>query len=83
VRARVGPRTKVVIAVHMSGLPCDMDAFARIASDTSVAIIEDCAQAHGGRLGGQLLGGLGKAAGLRYERVKTDDHRRWWLCYHQ
>lgn len=70
VRACIGPRTKVVIAVHMSGLPCDLDAFARISADTGVAILEDCAQAHGGRYRGTLLGGLGKAAGFSMNESK-------------
>ncbi|MDA0336338.1 MAG: DegT/DnrJ/EryC1/StrS family aminotransferase [bacterium] len=70
VRDLIGPRTKVVIAVHMSGLPCDMDAFARLAHDTGVTILEDCAQAHGGRLGGRLLGGLGTAAGFSMNESK-------------
>ena len=70
VRARIGPRTKVVIAVHMSGLPCDMKEFARIAADTGVTILEDCAQGHGGRYHGKLLGGLGKAAGFSMNESK-------------
>ncbi len=70
VRARIGPRTKVIIAVHMSGLPCDMAQFTRIATDTGVIILEDCAQAHGGRYGDTLVGGLGKAAGFSMNESK-------------
>lgn len=70
VRRKITPRTKVVIAVHMSGLPCDMDAFARIAADTGVTILEDCAQAHGGRYKGRWLGSLAKAAGFSMNESK-------------
>ena len=61
-RARVTPRTKVVIAVHMSGLPCDMDAFLAIKEEYGVKILEDCAQGHGGTYKGKWLGTLGDAA---------------------
>ncbi len=70
VRSAIGPRTKVVIAVHMSGLPCDMGAFELLAADTGVTILEDCAQGHGGRYRGKLLGGLGKAAGFSMNESK-------------
>jgi perosamine synthetase len=70
VRSCIGPRTKVVIAVHMSGLPCDMDDFVQIEADTGVTILEDCAQAHGARYQGKLLGGLGKAAGFSMNESK-------------
>ena len=70
VRQQIGPRTKAVVAVHMSGLPCDMDVFAAIARETGVAILEDCAQAHGGRYKGKLLGSIGRAAGFSMNESK-------------
>jgi perosamine synthetase len=70
VRQRITPRTRVVITVHMSGLPCDMDAFAQIRSDTGVRLLEDCAQAHGGRYRGRWLGSIGDAAGFSMNESK-------------
>ena len=70
VRERITPRTRAVIAVHMSGLPCDMDAFAQISRDTGVKILEDCAQAHGGSYGGKTLGSIGHAAGFSMNESK-------------
>ena len=67
---RITPRTRVVIAVHMSGLPCDMAAFAQLRQDTGVEILEDCAQAHGGRFQGKALGSLGRAAGFSMNESK-------------
>ena len=69
-RARVTPRTKVVIAVHMSGLPCDMDAFLAIKEEYGVKILEDCAQGHGGTYKGKWLGTLGDAAGFSMNESK-------------
>ncbi|MFC1525623.1 DegT/DnrJ/EryC1/StrS family aminotransferase [Candidatus Latescibacterota bacterium] len=70
VRERITDRTKVVIAVHMSGLPCDLDAFARLSQDTGVRILEDCAQAHGGSYKGKALGSVGHAAGFSMNESK-------------
>ena len=59
-----------VITVHMSGPPCDMEAFAAIGRDTGVKILEDCAQAHGGSYAGRRLGSIGCAAGFSMNESK-------------
>ena len=69
-RARITDRTKAIITVHMSGLPCDMDAFKQISEETGVKLLEDCAQAHGGQYGGQILGSIGHAAGFSMNESK-------------
>jgi len=69
-RARITGRTKVIITVHMAGLPCDMDAFLRISAETGVKLLEDCAQAHGGKYRGRFLGTLGHAAGFSMNESK-------------
>lgn len=61
IRAKVTPKTKAIIAVHLYGQMCDMDAIAEIASDNNLIIIEDAAQAHGARLNGRLVGSWGTA----------------------
>jgi len=70
VRERISNRTGAVIAVHMSGLPCDMDTFMNISQETGVKILEDCAQAHGGRYKGRFLGTIGHAAGFSMNESK-------------
>ena len=69
-RARITDRTKVIITVHMSGLPCDMDLFMQISKETGVKILEDCAQAHGGKYKGRLLGSIGHASGFSMNESK-------------
>jgi dTDP-4-amino-4,6-dideoxygalactose transaminase len=49
VAALIGPRTKAVIAVHMFGYPVDWGALEWACADAGVALIEDCAEAAGGR----------------------------------
>lgn len=44
---RITPRTRAVIGVHLYGQPFDIQAVQQICEDRSIALIEDCAQAHG------------------------------------
>ena len=52
-------RTRVIIAVHFAGWPCDMDPILNLALRHNLRIIEDCAQAHGARYRGRSVGSLG------------------------
>jgi len=59
VRRLISPRTKAIIAVHLAGWPCDMDAILELARAHSIYVIEDCAQAHGATYKGRRVGGIG------------------------
>ena len=69
--ARISRRTKAIVPVHLYGHPCDMDAIARIARRHRLAVIEDCAQAIGSRLGGRRVGGFGDTAALSFYPSKN------------
>jgi dTDP-4-amino-4,6-dideoxygalactose transaminase len=56
---KITPRTRAVIPVHLAGWPCDMDAIMALASANNLAVIEDCAQAHGAMVGGRSVGSIG------------------------
>ena len=64
-------RTRAVIPVHLYGHPCDMAAIGRIARRHRLAVIEDCAQAIGARIGGRRVGGFGDAAALSFYPSKN------------
>jgi dTDP-4-amino-4,6-dideoxygalactose transaminase len=55
----VSPATRAVIPVHLAGWPCDMPGFTSLAVDLGIAIIEDCAQAHGAKIDGRSVGTFG------------------------
>ncbi|WP_278444584.1 DegT/DnrJ/EryC1/StrS family aminotransferase [Stutzerimonas kunmingensis] len=59
IRAVLTPRTRAVICVHLAGWPCDMDPIMALAADHDLKVIEDCAQAHGARYRGRLVGSIG------------------------
>lgn len=54
-------RTRAVIPVHLGGWPCDMTAIMELASRHGFVVIEDCAQAHGARVGERSVGTIGHA----------------------
>jgi dTDP-4-amino-4,6-dideoxygalactose transaminase len=58
-RAVLTGKTRAIIPVHLAGWPCDMPGFQSLAAETGVAIIEDCAQAHGATIDGRNVGTFG------------------------
>ncbi len=59
-------QTRAAIVVHLAGWPCDMLAIMEWAGTHGVLIIEDCAQAHGARVGRTHVGSFGHAAAFSF-----------------
>lgn len=59
IRARVTPRTKAIIVVHIFGQAADMDPIMEIARQHNLIVIEDCAQIPYGKYKGRTVGTLG------------------------
>jgi perosamine synthetase len=66
VEAKITPRTRAIMAVHLFGNPCDMDALQAIADRHGVALIEDCCQAHFAESRGRIVGTIGDIAGFSF-----------------
>ncbi|MBE0471944.1 MAG: DegT/DnrJ/EryC1/StrS family aminotransferase [Methyloprofundus sp.] len=66
IRKRITLNTKVIIAVHLYGHPCDMDALQDIAKQHRLYIIEDCAQSHGAEYKGRKVGSIGDIAAFSF-----------------
>lgn len=64
-------RTKAVLAVHLYGMPANMDAINLLASENGLDVIEDAAQAHGARWRGRRVGSLSTAAGFSFYPSKN------------
>lgn len=57
--ARITPRTKVLIVVHLYGLVADMDPILSLAKKKGLLVVEDAAQSIGARYKGRRSGTLG------------------------
>lgn len=55
----LSPRTRGIVCVHLAGWPCDMDPIMALAREHELSVIEDCAQAHGARYKGRIVGSIG------------------------
>lgn len=71
VEAAVTSRTAAILPVHLYGQPADMEALVRIAERHSLAIVEDCCQAHLATCGGRPIGSFGAAAAYSFYPTKN------------
>lgn len=62
VAARVTPRTRAIMPVHIYGHPVDMDALLDVAARHGLTVLEDAAEAHGATYRGRRCGGFGEAS---------------------
>ena len=71
VAARITPRTRAVIAVHMLGAPCDLEGLRAVTDEHGLVLVEDCAQAGGGSWRGRALGTIGHFGAFSLNVFKT------------
>lgn len=69
--AAIGPRTKAIIAVHLYGNLCDMDALLEIGRRHGIPVIEDAAEAIGSQWRGHRAGSLGAFGTFSFHGTKT------------
>lgn len=62
IEAKITPRTRGIIVVHLLGHPVDMDPVLSLARRHGLFVLEDAAQAHGAEYKGKRVGSLGDAA---------------------
>lgn len=66
VEAKITPRTKALLPVHLYGQPVDMDAITGLAHRRGLVVFEDACQAQLARWRGKAVGGFGKAAAFSF-----------------
>lgn len=89
IRQKISSRSKAIVAVHLAGWPCDMDAILELAREHGIAVVEDCAQAHGATYKGRPVGSIGDVGAFSFCQDKimttsgeggmltTNDGRLW------
>ena len=71
IEAAITPRTEAILPVHWAGRACDMTTIKHIAAKHQLAVIEDCAHAHGSAWAGRRCGSWGDAGTFSLHPLKT------------
>ena len=71
VEAAITPRTKAILAVHLYGNLCDLDALLAIGRRHDIPVIEDAAEALGSVWHGRRAGSLGQFGAFSFHGTKT------------
>jgi dTDP-4-amino-4,6-dideoxygalactose transaminase len=69
--ARIGPRTRAIVVVHLHGLPVELGPLLALARERGLVVIEDCSHAHGATLDGRRVGSFGLAGAFSLGVVKN------------
>lgn len=64
IRPLITKRTRAIVVAHIAGEPVDMDPVMALARDHNLYVVEDCAQSHGAKYKGRLVGTIGHIAGF-------------------
>ena len=59
IEALISPLTRAILVAHIAGEPVDMAGIMAVARKHNLPVIEDCAQAHGAKINGQMVGTFG------------------------
>jgi dTDP-4-amino-4,6-dideoxygalactose transaminase len=67
----VSARTRAILPVHLYGCPADLDRICGFARARNIAVVEDCAQAHGAAIGGRPVGSIADAGCFSFYPTKN------------
>lgn len=71
VMKRTTSKTKAIMPVHYSGLPCQIDEIIKIAKEKKILVIEDAAHAFGSTYKGKKIGTFGDVTCFSFDPIKT------------
>jgi len=70
-KAKISPKTKILIVQHVFGLPANMDEVMQIVKENNLILVEDCAHSLGAEFYGKKVGTFGKASFFSFSRDKV------------
>jgi L-glutamine:2-deoxy-scyllo-inosose/3-amino-2,3-dideoxy-scyllo-inosose aminotransferase len=70
IRAKITPRTRAIIPVHLYAQIAEMDEILEIAKKHNLFIVEDCAHTHGSRWGDKGVGVIGNIGSFSFQQSK-------------
>lgn len=70
VEKKITKKTKVIMAVHIRGVPSELDPLSKIAKDHGIVLLEDVAQCGGGSYNGRKLGSIGNVGSFSFQLNK-------------
>ena len=71
IEEKITSKTRAILPVHLFGLPADMKKILGIAKKYNLFVLEDAAQAHGARIGNQMIGSFGDLAAFSFYPTKN------------
>ncbi|WP_298607469.1 aminotransferase class I/II-fold pyridoxal phosphate-dependent enzyme [uncultured Thiothrix sp.] len=71
IEKKITKKTKAILAVHLYGLPCDMDSLVTICKQYRILLIEDCAEAFGSYYKNKHVGTFGDISTFSFFGNKT------------
>lgn len=71
IKEKITRRAKAVLAVHLYGQACEMDAISEICEDHRLKFVEDACQAHGAEYKGRKAGSFGDCAAFSFYPTKN------------
>jgi len=71
VAGKITPQTRVLLPVHIAGLPCRMGDFLDLAGRHGLKVLEDAAHAIGTRFGDRMVGSIGDATAFSFYATKN------------
>jgi dTDP-4-amino-4,6-dideoxygalactose transaminase len=69
--AAINSHTKAILPVHLYGQAARLEEVCAVANEAGVAVIEDCAQAHGATCAGRPVGSWGRLAAFSFYPTKN------------
>lgn len=71
IKEKISTKTRAILIVHLYGKACEMDSIMEIVKENNLYLVEDCAQAHGAKYKGKMVGTFGHLSAFSFYPTKN------------